>query len=84
MAVEFFFLDLIENLKNTLRRGWYLHNVPNPESVSDHMYRMAIMCLLVRGIEDNTRKKAVYMALIHDMGETIVGDIAPADGISQG
>lgn len=50
MAAEFFFLELIENLKNTLRRGWDLRDVPNPESVSDHMYRMAIMCLMANGV----------------------------------
>ncbi|KAF2113719.1 cytidylate kinase [Lophiotrema nucula] len=83
MATELFFLELIEGLKNTLRRGWYLRNVPNPESVSDHMYRMAIMCLLVHGLDEETRKKAVYMALIHDMGEALVGDITPSDGISR-
>jgi UMP-CMP kinase len=43
----YFFLEMIEILKNTTRRGWELHNVPNPESVSDHMYRMAIMCLMI-------------------------------------
>lgn len=42
----FFFLVLIEGLKNIKRRGWVIRDVPNPESVSDHMYRMAIMCLM--------------------------------------
>jgi hypothetical protein len=44
-SVQFFFLNLIEGLKTTLRRGWVLRDVPDPESVSDHMYRMAIVCL---------------------------------------
>jgi 5'-deoxynucleotidase YfbR-like HD superfamily hydrolase len=48
MAGVFMFLELIELLKNTLRRGWILRKVPDPESVGDHMYRMAIMCLTVK------------------------------------
>lgn len=28
------------------RTGWVYRNVPDPESVSDHMYRMAMMALV--------------------------------------
>jgi UMP-CMP kinase len=49
-SMQFFFLELIEGLKNTLRRGWVLRGVPDPESVSDHMYRMAIMCYMAPGV----------------------------------
>ncbi|KAF9728651.1 cytidylate kinase [Paraphaeosphaeria minitans] len=80
--MQFFFLELIEGLKNTLRRGWELRNVPNPESVSDHMYRMAVMCFMVSGIDSEMQTRAVQMALVHDMGEALIGDITPSDGIS--
>ena len=49
--MQFFFLDLIEALKNTSRKGWVLRGIPHPESVSDHMYRMAIMCLMAPGVK---------------------------------
>jgi 5'-deoxynucleotidase YfbR-like HD superfamily hydrolase len=49
-SMQFFFLELIEGLKTTLRRGWVLRGVPDPESVSDHMYRMAIMCFMAPGV----------------------------------
>lgn len=29
------------------RTGWVYRNVKNPESVSDHMYRMAMMSLII-------------------------------------
>jgi len=81
MAALFSFLKLIERLKNTLRRGWYLRDVPDPERVGDHMYSMAITCLTLP-LEESTQVRAVYMSLIHDMGEALVGDITPSDGIS--
>ena len=28
--------------------------------------------------------KAEWMAVVHDMGEAVIGDIAPGDGISPG
>ena len=47
----FIFLELIECLKNTQRSGWVRRGVPEPiESVSDHMYRMAIMCRMAPGV----------------------------------
>ncbi|KAF2745986.1 P-loop containing nucleoside triphosphate hydrolase protein [Sporormia fimetaria CBS 119925] len=77
------FLELIEGLKNTTWKGWTLRGIPHPESVSDHMYRMAVMCLLQPGIDDNVRTRAIKMCLIHDMGEAITGDITPSDGNSK-
>jgi len=44
--MQFFFLELIERLKNTARKGWVIRGVRDAESVADHMYRMAIMCLV--------------------------------------
>ncbi|KAF2806338.1 uncharacterized protein BDZ99DRAFT_465954 [Mytilinidion resinicola] len=82
MADLYLFLELVELLKNTERRGWVIRGVPNPESVCDHMYHMALMCRAVPGFDEETRTKAEYMALVHDMGEALVGDIAPSDGIS--
>ena len=41
------FLHIIERLKHTPRAGWVKRGVPGPESVSDHMWRMAIICMLL-------------------------------------
>ncbi|MED6273956.1 hypothetical protein CHARACLAT_011618 [Characodon lateralis] len=64
------------------RTGWVYRKVKNPESVSDHMYRMAMMSLT---ITDPTvdRDRCIKLALVHDMAECIVGDIAPSDNISK-
>lgn len=41
------FLHTIERLKNTPRAGWVKRCIKGTESVSDHMYRMAIICMLL-------------------------------------
>lgn len=44
----FDFLRLIEALKNTPPgKGWIIRGIGSPESVSDHMYRMAVMIWMV-------------------------------------
>ncbi|KAL6990213.1 HD domain-containing protein 2 [Sarracenia purpurea var. burkii] len=51
----------------------------NPhESVSDHMYRMA------NQVDEETRARAIKMALVHDLGEALIGDITPSDGVPEG
>nr|XP_031535720.1 HD domain-containing protein 2 [Vicugna pacos] len=62
------------------RTGWVYRNVQKPESVSDHMYRMAVMALVTKD-EHLNKDRCVRLALVHDMAECIVGDIAPADNV---
>ena len=92
--------------------------VPNAESVADHSWRVAILCLLLHtdgtpndmtttnnpnasdtdkndtDSNDNATAKSsssssplnvskcMQMAVVHDLAEAIVGDIAPCDNIS--
>ncbi|KAF8202182.1 HD domain-containing protein [Pholiota molesta] len=74
------FIHILERLKTQKRTGWIDHQIPNPESISDHMYRMAILAMLS---EDSNLdiSKCVMMALVHDLAEAQVGDIAPREGI---
>ncbi|XP_068432685.1 5'-deoxynucleotidase HDDC2 isoform X2 [Clinocottus analis] len=76
------FMKFIGQLKRVPRTGWVYRNVKNPESVSDHMYRMAMMSLT---ITDPTvdKDRCIKLALVHDMAECIVGDIAPMDNVSK-
>lgn len=46
-ASPFDFLRVIEALKNIPRKGWTIRGIGSPESVSDHMYRMAVMIWMV-------------------------------------
>uniref|UniRef100_K7G191 5'-deoxynucleotidase HDDC2 n=1 Tax=Pelodiscus sinensis TaxID=13735 RepID=K7G191_PELSI len=76
------FLRLVGQLQRVPRTGWVYRNVEKPESVSDHMYRMAVMALITEDKQLN-KDRCVRLALVHDMAECIVGDIAPADNISK-
>jgi len=77
------FMLLIGKLKTTQRAGWVQRGVPNPESVSDHMYRMAAVALLADKHTGLDKNKCIKMALVHDMAECIVGDLTPQDGVSK-
>ena len=41
------FLHFLERLKNIPRAGWVKRGVQSPESVSDHSYRMVVLCLML-------------------------------------
>lgn len=45
------------------------------------MYRMGVMALITADIPGVNRDKCVKMAIVHDIAEAIVGDIAPCDGV---
>ncbi|XP_067881431.1 HD domain-containing protein 2 [Heterodontus francisci] len=76
------FIHCMGQLKRVPRTGWVYRNVKKPESVSDHMYRMAVMAFLTEDQKLN-KDRCIKLALVHDMAECIVGDIAPADNISK-
>nr|ADO28284.1 hd domain-containing protein 2 [Ictalurus furcatus] len=82
MANMLQFMKLVGQLKRVPRTDWVYRNVKQPESVSDHMYRMAMMALTLRDPGVN-RERCMKLALVHDLAECIVGDIAPADNISK-
>ncbi|KAF2864418.1 putative hydrolases of HD superfamily [Piedraia hortae CBS 480.64] len=77
------FFHLIERLKTTPREGWRRCGVSDGESIADHMYRMSLMTMLappsLRSRVDVS--KCVKMALVHDMAESLVGDITPVEGV---
>lgn len=74
------FFHLIERLKTTKREGWRRFGI-NGESISDHMYRMSIMTMFAPPelASKINIPHCTKMALIHDMAESLVGDITPVD-----
>ncbi|GMH01842.1 hypothetical protein Nepgr_003681 [Nepenthes gracilis] len=75
------FLTLCHRLKTTKRKGWINHGIKGPESIADHMYRMALMGLIVGDLPGVNRERCIKIAIVHDIAEAIVGDITPSDGI---
>lgn len=83
------FLSLVGQLKLNKRTGWVNNGVHLPESISDHMYRMAVAAVLrsdLRGptgdrIETLDVLRTVLIALAHDIAECITTDIVPGGTI---
>ncbi len=76
--IEFF--KKANSLKWIERRGWVAKvNVKEPESVADHCYLMALMCMVLADLKGLNSNKAAKMALLHDLAESIVGDYMPED-----
>ncbi len=73
------FLEL-GNLKRLPRTGWLLRGIPNPESVAEHSYRVALITMFLadelkaRGVEIDV-ERALKIALLHDVGEARITDI---------
>lgn len=42
------------------------------------------LVLIQAQFDDEVRTRAVTMSLVHDMGEALIGDITPSDGVSKG
>ena len=70
-ALDFF--SEAGKLKEVPRTGWRIYGVANPETVSSHSYRLALMALHYCG---GDKLRCVGMALVHDLPEVITGDIA--------
>ena len=75
-AIEF------TELKDVERTGWVLRGVEQPESVADHSWGTAQLCLIFApqaaqdpGLPKLDPHRAVSMALVHDLAEVEVGDI---------
>jgi putative hydrolase of HD superfamily len=76
------FARLLGNLKTTPRTGWVRRGVPKYESVADHSWRVAALSLLLPRDKLNV-PKCMELAIVHDMAESLVGDIAPDDNVSK-
>lgn len=62
-------------LKDEKRAGWELRNIEDPETVAGHSWGTALQ-VLVHAPEGLDKEKALKMAMIHDIGEAEIGDIA--------
>jgi len=76
MILDFFKTAI--NLKKIHRQGWIDKlSMPNPESVADHSYSMAIMGMIVSDLENYNSEKIIKMILLHDLAESKIGDYTP-------
>lgn len=80
----FEFVQFAGQLKFVRRSGWTrFAKIKSVESVSDHSYRMSLIsCLCLHDFNVDVTK-CLKMSLVHDLAESVVGDITPYDGVSK-
>ena len=70
-------------LKNVIRTGWKDWNVKRErlESVAEHIFgvQMLAIAMMSEYEYDLDMMKVVYMLAIHELGETVIGDITQFD-----
>jgi len=75
--IEKFFEKVLE-LKNVQRQGWKEKlEIDNPESVADHSYSTTVLSMILSDMKGLDSEKIMRMALLHDLAESIIGDITP-------
>lgn len=62
-------------LKDRPRTGWGLRGVSPAESVADHSWGTALLCLLFAEEAGVDRAEAIEIALVHDLAEAETGDL---------
>lgn len=74
------FFKEVGKLKKTVRTGWKVAGVKDPESVAEHTYRLTMLCMVLAdkfGVDGN---KLVKMALIDDLAEALTSDLVQERG----
>lgn len=75
----------IMQLKRQFRRGWLRAGLSRAEceSVADHSFGTAMLCLLLAAQAGLDPSRTALMALIHELGEVHAGDIIPHDAVAK-
>ena len=72
------FFQKVLLLKNIQRQGWKNKlGMNNVESVADHSYSTAMMSMVLSDLEGLNTEKIIKMALLHDLAESVIGDVTP-------
>lgn len=77
------FFNFVIRLKKLRRSGWiFKAGISSPESVADHSFSLSVMAMVFSDLTGLNTERAIKMAIIHDLGESIIGDLMP-DKISR-
>lgn len=73
------FYIICNKLKNVIRTGWIAWNVKRNrlESVAEHIYSTQMLAIAMKSEYgyDIDIMKVIYMLAIHELGETVIGDL---------
>ncbi|MEJ2272550.1 MAG: HD domain-containing protein [Candidatus Bathyarchaeota archaeon] len=72
------FFQFSGRLKQIKRTGWLKAGISQSESVADHVYRTAMLSMIFADIESLDTLKILRMSLLHDLPETLIGDLTPS------
>ena len=76
MIIDFF--NISAKLKKVPRQGWIDKlSLNTPESVAEHTFSMAIIGMIFSDLEGYDTEKILKIILLHDLAESIIGDIIP-------
>ena len=72
------FVFFVSELKKIKRSGWKNKlNLNDVESVADHTYVMTVLGMVISDLHGLNTEKIIRMSLLHDLAESITGDIMP-------
>lgn len=71
------FLIRVNKLKETIRTGWIIWRIKNPETIAEHIFRVCFLTFLLGWKKGLRLKLALQNALCHDLCEVYAGDITP-------
>ena len=83
IIVNLDFYNEVGRLKRMPRTGWVQREIPNPETVAEHMYRSQFIVYDFAKATKEDPQSCVVMMMLHDLQETRAGDITPHCGISK-
>ena len=67
-------------LKKLGRRGWVRKSfLKCPETVAAHSYGVGLIAMLLSDMKGLNTEKVLRLALLHDLTESIVGDLVPGE-----
>jgi putative hydrolase of HD superfamily len=69
------FLFEMGQLKQLPRSGWLLLGIPQPESVAEHSFRVAVVGLVLAAMDGADVGRTTALCLLHDAHETRIGDV---------
>ena len=78
------FWQYAAELKREQRKGWQKRVDGRVESIADHSFAVALLALYEGERRGYDLERILKLALIHDLEEAIIGDLAPQDKRSRG
>ena len=81
--MNFDFYAEVGRLKRMPRTGWVKRDIPDPETVAEHMYRSQFIAYDMAKALGEDPVACAHMMMLHDLQEARAGDITPQCGMSK-